>query len=149
MARQYLFSTDDYNENMQDLKFEDEDITLHEINDLITNNVIFIGTSKVWNGIYAFAYYGNFIQLYNNILQDCDNYEIYIENNLLNIYGIHHDGYVKAQVYLLTDEGNELYQDWQDNISNQNMTESQIIKYILNKHCYFNFGEIFNKEFNI
>ena len=165
--KQYLFSTIDFTNNIniindyintnnnyidnacdiQNLQSIAEDITLHEINDTLKDNVIFIGESKIWNDLVSFSYYGNFISLYKLLLADCIDYSLYIENELLKIYGIYNDGYVKANIYLLNRKGKIIYSDWKNDIRFHDMNEQQIIKYIITHHLYLNSGNVINSTF--
>ena len=141
--KQYLFSTNDYynedNNYDEDSRFMDEDIILHNINK-ISNNCIMSGKVKRWDGIYEGLKYGKFIDLYNEILKDCDEYDIYVEDDILYIYGIHHDGYVKVSFYFINDKGQELY-----NQEVNNLNEYQLLYDILQHQYYIKFTDLYEK----
>lgn len=99
--KQCLFSTENYDELTQHFQFEDEEYILQNFSDY---TVIFTGEIKLWSGVHKFSRLGNFIDLYNETLEDCNEYEIFIEDSILNIYGIHHDGYIFVQVHFLNDQ---------------------------------------------
>lgn len=136
--KKYLFSTEDYyvnEEDMEDLCYEDENNLLEYINEK-NYNCLAAGKVQRWNGIFSGILYGDFITLYNKVLKNCAIREVYIENNILHIYGIHHDGWAKAEIYFLTDEGDEIYND--------NINQENIMQDIIDSKQYFDINDIIN-----
>jgi len=135
--KNYLFSTEDYNnDDTMDLLYEDEDNLLYYINEK-NYNCLAVGKVQRWNGIFSGILYGDFITLYNKILKDCDIREVYIENNILYIYGIHHDGWVKAEIYFLTEQGEEMIEE-----RSNEMNQEKVYQFIINNKCYININDL-------
>ena len=138
--KNYLFSTEDYydenDENIEDLCYEDEKNFLKYMQE-INNNCLAIGKVQRWNGIFSGILYGDFLTLYNKILKDCDTREVYIENDILHIYGIHHDGWVSAEIYFLTDEGEEIIEE-----QSNEMNQKKIYQFIIDNKYYININNL-------
>ena len=100
---------------------------LESINNILTGNqVLFIGTIGRWNGTYQGGKVGNFIDLLDDLLKNCDETHIYIEDNKFYIMGRHHDGSNLMEVKELTTEGEDVYADWQNSYDFQDLTEQQM-----------------------
>lgn len=140
--KKYLFSTEDYyDENMEDLRYEDEENFLEYMRE-INNKCIMLGRVQRWNGIYSGILYGDFLTLYNQILKDCDTYEIYIKDEILHIYGIHHDGYASAEIYFLTDEGEEIYNEQINDIN-----QYELCQKLIDDQYYININDLIQNLF--
>lgn len=96
-----------------DIAAENFNNIFQEIENWADNNqVLFIGSVGRWNGTFAGGKIGDFSTLFTEAIEDCDYYKIWEEDKVLNLKCSHHDGDNYYQIYVLTDEGLELYENW-------------------------------------
>ena len=79
-----------------------------------SHKCIIDGVAGRWNGRY---YGGTVTESYRDfveLLEDCGYIEIYDNDGLLIIDGIHHDGRVHMEIKELTDKGYEWYRNYSD-----------------------------------
>ena len=81
---------------------------------LSDKTVILQGTIGRWNGKGEGGKIGDFENLLQEFLKDCDYVRIYDDKGHLYISASHHDGTNSAEVRVLTEKGMELYDDWQE-----------------------------------
>ena len=129
---------DDININeyiLADLQSFEFHLIKDTIKELINDQLIIIyGNIKLWTGIseiFRIDYTDNIFDL---IIQNCDDFSIYFENDNLYIYGIHHDGYIQICLQVLTNIGLNIYNQWNNNLNYTNFNNQEIIKYIIDNH---------------
>ena len=97
----------------KDIEWDDTKAQLDEFFDGKT--VLFIGETGLWHGVYRAGAVGEFWDLYNKALTDCDYVKIYDENGHFYISCSHHDGSCHYEVKILTKEGEDYLERWEDN----------------------------------
>lgn len=102
------------------------------------NQVLFIGSIGRWNGTFAGGNIGDFSTLFTKAIEDCDYFRIWEEDKVLNLECSHHDANNYFQIYVLTDEGLEFYEDWLfgEDDSLDNLSEREIHQKLLNDPKY-------------
>lgn len=81
---------------------------------LSDKTVIFQGTIGRWNGTFPGGKIGDFEDLLQEFLKDCDFVRIWDKDSHLFVRGSHHDGTIEAEVRILTEKGIEIYEDWKN-----------------------------------
>lgn len=76
--------------------------------------VLVKGTVERWNGKGEGGEIGDFEDLLQGFLKDCDYIRIWDKDGHLFVRGSHHDGTVEAEVLILTEKGIEAYEDWEN-----------------------------------
>lgn len=74
--------------------------------------VLMKGTVKRWDGSWAGGKIGDFEDLLQGFLKDCDYIRIWDKDGHLFVRGSHHDGTVETEVLILTEKGIEAFEDW-------------------------------------
>ena len=100
------------------------------------NKVLFAGSVGRWNGNFGGGDIGEFEDLYYKALKDCDYVKVYDNNGHLYITGSHHDGTNSFEVKVLTDKGEEYYENWNYGYSSRldNLSEQEILKNIYERY---------------
>lgn len=122
-----------------ELDAENFDNIFQEIKNWTDNNqVLFIGSVGRWNGTFAGGEVGDFSTLFTEAIEDCDFHKIWEEDKILNLKCTHHDGSNYFQIYVLTDEGLELYEDWlyETDDTLNDLTEREIHQKLLSDPKY-------------
>ena len=102
------------------------------------NQVLFIGSVGRWNGTFAGSAIGDFSTLFTEAIKDCDYFKIWEEDNILNLKCSHHDGTNCFEIYVLTNEGLELYENWlyDDDDTLSDLSEREIHQKLLSDPKY-------------
>jgi len=100
------------------------------------NKVLFVGSIGRWNGNFDGGDIGEFEDLYYKALKDCDYVKVSDNNGHLYITGTHHDGTNSFEVKVLTDKGEEYYDNWNYGYSSRldNLSEQEILKNIYERY---------------
>ena len=75
----------------------------------------FFGEVGLWDGVYKAGSTGEFWDLFNKAIKDCDYIRIYDENGHFYLTASHHDGTVHFEVKEITDKGTDYLERWEDN----------------------------------
>lgn len=81
-------------------------------NFFVGKQVIMFGTMGRWNGNFAGGKIGEFEDLFNNLIRDCDYVEIEDDNGHMNITCSHHDGTNSVEVKILSSRGENFAENW-------------------------------------
>ena len=76
--------------------------------------VLLKGTVERWDGKGEGGKIGDFENLLQEFLKDCDYIRIWDKDDHLFVRGSHHDGTVEAEVRILTEKGIEIYEAWEN-----------------------------------
>lgn len=89
------------------------DAIWHELKNFFENKtVIMYGTTGRWNGTFAGGKIGEFEDLFNSLIRDCDYVEIEDNNGHMNITCSHHDGTNSMEVKILSSRGDNFAENW-------------------------------------
>lgn len=98
-----------------DLAQEDFTNTMDELKSFFEDKtVMFTGAVGRWCGTSSGFDVGDFDDLFSRYTKDCDYFEIYDDNGALYISCSHHDGSNFFQVFVLTNKGAHIFEDWQN-----------------------------------
>lgn len=76
--------------------------------------VMFTGKVGLWHGVYSGGKVGEFWDLFNNAMEDCNYCKLYDENGHMYLTCSHHDGTNNFEIKILTDKGIEYFNRWDD-----------------------------------
>lgn len=99
-----------YHEDEIDWDAEKENLTSFFEN----KTVGFFGEVGLWHGTYKAGRIGEFWDLFNKAIKDCDYINIYDENGRMYLTCSHHDGTNHFEIKVITDEGKEYLERWED-----------------------------------
>ena len=92
----------------------------------------FFGEVGRWDGVYKAGKIGEFWDLFNKAITDCDYIRIYDENGHLYLTCSHHDGTCHFEIKIVTNEGSEYYDRW--NYGCDNRKEYQVHTQIFKRY---------------
>lgn len=118
--------------DQEEIWFEDEFSDLVKFFD--GKKIICFGSVGRWNGTFRGGeIFESFEDAYYRMTKDCDYVKIYEENDHLYIQCSHHDGTNNFEVKVLTDKGEDYYDNWEymifpNDARNEEYIHNQIIK---------------------
>lgn len=95
---------------------------------------IFFGSCGIWDGRHDGGAIGDFWDLFNIAVSDCDYISITDDGGALFLKASHHDGTNYYQIKVLTDEGEAYFDRW--NYGNDSRTERDAHKQIIKRYSH-------------
>ena len=93
---------------------------------------LIMGETGLWHGVYHGSDIGEFWELFNKAITDCDYIKIYDINGHFHLTCSHHDGRCHYEFKIVTSEGEEYYDRW--NYGSDNRRECDVHKQIYKKY---------------
>ena len=93
----------------------------------------FFGEVGLWNGVYKAGKIGEFWEMFNKAIRDCDYIKIYDENGRLYLTCSHHDGTCHFEIKIITDAGADYLERWEYNW-NDKRTEQYVHNQIYKRY---------------
>lgn len=122
---EWVESADDITEEMLiNWRYEEDsfdwDSTWTELKNFFEGKtVIFLGMVGLWTGCAPAGEVGDFKELFNSAIKDCDYVKFYDENGHLSLKCSHHDGTNVFEIKVLTEKGIDYLDRWQYGYDNR------------------------------
>ena len=136
----------------EDFWFEDEFSALIEF--FKDKKIICFGSVGRWDGTFKGGeIFESFEDAYYRMTKDCDYVKIYEEDGHLYIQCSHHDGTNNFEIKILTEKGEDYYNNWEymifpNDARNEEYIHNQIIKRYskIPRYCKSMWGQVQNKK---
>ena len=92
----------------------------------------FFGEVGLWHGVYKAGRIGEFWDLFDSAIQDCDYIKLYDENGHLHLTCSHHDGTHHFEIKIITDKGSDYLKNWE--YDNSKRTPQYVHTQIYNRY---------------